>query len=65
MGQAKARAAMLEDRELLSQSKVLEDEINLAAECRFNGPEEADEDGGHHVKILQVRRRGECLSERA
>jgi hypothetical protein len=49
---------MLEDRELLSQSKVLEDEIASAAECRSKGAEKAEEDGGHHVKMLQVGRRG-------
>jgi hypothetical protein len=58
MGQAKVRASMLEDRELLSQSKVLEDEIASAAECRSKGAEEAEEDGSHHVKMLQVGRRG-------
>jgi hypothetical protein len=31
MGQARARVSILEDRELLSQSKVLEDEIATAA----------------------------------
>jgi hypothetical protein len=49
---------MLEDRELLTQSKVFKDEIASAAECRSKGAQEAEEDGGHHVKMLQVGRRG-------
>jgi hypothetical protein len=58
MGQANARVSVLEDRELLSQSKVLEDEIASAAECRSKGAEEAEEEGGHYVRMLQVGRRG-------
>jgi hypothetical protein len=58
MGQAKVRASMLEDRELLTQSKAFKDEIASAAECRSKGAEEAEEDGGHHVRMLQDGRRG-------
>ena len=48
---------MFEDRELLPQSKVLEDEIASAAESRPKGAEETEEDGKHHVMMLQVGRR--------
>ena len=54
MGQARAWVSMLEDRELLSQSKVLEDEIASAAESRPKGAEETEEDGSHHMMMLQV-----------
>ena len=54
----KVWASMLENRELLSQSKDLKDVISSAAVCRSKGAEEAEEDGGHHVKMLQVGRRG-------
>jgi hypothetical protein len=47
---------MLEDGELLPQSKVLENEIASAAESRPKGAEEAEEGGCHHVKILQLGR---------
>ena len=47
---------MLEDRELLPQSKVLKDEIASAAGSRSKGAEETEEDGGHHVMMLQVGR---------
>jgi hypothetical protein len=54
---------MLEDRKLLSQRKVLEDEIASTAECRSKGAEEAENDGGHYVRMLQVGRRRQWRSE--
>ena len=54
---------MLEDRELLSQRKVLEDEIASTVECRSKGAEEAEEEGGHHVRMLQVGRRRQWRGE--
>ena len=47
---------MFEDRELLPQSKVLEDEIASAAESRPKGAEETKENGSHHAMMPQVRR---------
>jgi hypothetical protein len=63
MGQAKVRASMLEDRELLAQGKVLEDEIASAVESRAKGVEETEEDGSHYVMMLQVGRLRQWLSE--
>jgi hypothetical protein len=47
---------MLEDRELLTQSKVLKDEMASAAKNRPKGAEEMAEDDSHHVMMLQVGR---------
>jgi hypothetical protein len=54
---------MLEDGELLPQSKVVEDEIASAAERQSKGAEEAEKDGSPLVKMLEVGRRGHWLSE--
>ena len=56
MGQAGAWVSMLEDRELLSQSNVLEDEVASAAESRPQGAEETEEDGSHQAMMVQVGR---------
>jgi len=67
MGQAKARASVLEDREPSTRrnaSNVFKDKIAPTAGGRYKGAEEAEEDGGHHVKILLVGRRGYCLLKR-
>ena len=49
---------MLEERELLAQSEILKNEIGPLAESRPKGSKEAEEDGSHHVKMLEVGRGG-------
>ena len=57
MSQASARTVALEHRKLLTESQVLDDEVAAGADSRPKCAEEAEEDGGHHVMMLEVGRR--------
>jgi hypothetical protein len=56
MRKASAGTLALVDRKLLTKSRVLDDETASVAESRAKGAEETEEDGSHHLMMLQVGR---------
>ena len=61
MNKTSAWTVALEDRKLLTESQVLDDEVAAGADSRANCAEEARKDGSHPVMMLQVGSRSSIV----